>query len=168
MTTQRSSTAGDAEPHSSAIRAAFHRDLERLELDLQAMGALARGALQRATRALIVHDQALSAAVVAGDDELDRRYLHIERRVIGLLARQAPVAAELRLLTAILHVSLHLERIGDMAVNIARLASWPRARRASRRWRATSRRWAGRPLGWSTWPCRPSATATPKAASGCR
>jgi phosphate transport system protein len=42
--------------------------------------------------------------------------------VVGLLARQAPVAAELRLLTAVLHVNLHLERIGDMAVNVARLA----------------------------------------------
>jgi phosphate transport system protein len=122
MTTQRSSTAAGAKPHGSVIRASFHRDLERLELDLQAMGALARSALQRATRALIVHDQALSEAVVAGDDELDRRYLDIEHRVIGLLARHAPVAAELRLLTAILHVNLHLERIGDMAVNIAWLA----------------------------------------------
>jgi phosphate transport system protein len=90
MTAQRSSTAGGAEPHSSEFRATFHRDLERLELDLHAMSALARAGLQRATRALVVDDQALRAAVVAGDDEVDRRYLDIERRVIGLLARQAP------------------------------------------------------------------------------
>ena len=85
------------------------------------MGDLARTALARATRALTVDDQALCQAVVDTDDEIDRRYLDIERRVIGQLARQAPVATELRLLTAVLHVSLHLERIGDMAVNIARL-----------------------------------------------
>ena len=54
--------------------------------------------------------------------DLRARYLDIEHRVIGLLALQAPVAAELRLRTAVLHVNLHLERIGNMAVNIARLA----------------------------------------------
>ncbi len=122
MTAQRSSTAGTAEPHRSDLRATFHRDIDRLEQDLQAMGDLARTALEQATRALTVDDQALCLAVVDADDEIDRRYLDIERRVVGLLARQAPVAAELRLLTAILHVNLHLERVGDMAVNVARLA----------------------------------------------
>jgi hypothetical protein len=50
MTTQHSFMAGGAESHGSVVRAAFNRDLERLELDLQAMGSLARAALQRATR----------------------------------------------------------------------------------------------------------------------
>jgi phosphate transport system protein len=110
------------QPHRTELRATFHRDVDRLEQDLQAMGVLAHGALQRAIRALVVDDQTLCQAVVDADDEIDRRYLDIERRVVGLLARQAPVAAELRLLTAVLHVNLHLERIGDMAVNVARLA----------------------------------------------
>jgi phosphate transport system protein len=87
------------------------------------MGDLARAALERATRALTVDEQALCQAVVDADDEIDRRYLDIERRVVGLLARQAPIADQLRLLTAILHISLHLERVGDMAVNIARLVA---------------------------------------------
>jgi phosphate transport system protein len=121
MIDQRAPTARTAEPGGSKSRAAFHYDLHELELDLQDMGVLARNALQRAARALIADHQALAAAVVAGDDEIDRRYLDIERRVISLLARQAPVAGDLRLLTAILHVSLHLERIGDMAVNVARI-----------------------------------------------
>ena len=111
-----------AQPHRSELRATFHHEVERLEQDLQAMGDLARTALEQATRALTVDDQALCLAVVAADDEIDRRYLDIERRVVEVLARQAPVASELRLLTAVLHVSLHLERIGDMAVNVARLA----------------------------------------------
>ena len=110
------------QPHRSELRTTFHRDVDRLEQDLQAMGDLARNALARATRALTVDDQALCQAVVDADDEIDRRYLDIERRVVEVLARQAPVASELRLLTAILHVNLHLERIGDMAVNVARLA----------------------------------------------
>jgi phosphate transport system protein len=121
MSDQRHATARATGPSSSESRAAFDRDLHELELDLQDMAILARNALQRAARALIADQQVLAAAVVAGDDEIDRRYLDLERRVVSLLARQAPVAGELRLLTAILHVSLHLERIGDMAVNLARI-----------------------------------------------
>jgi phosphate transport system protein len=121
MIDQRVPTAWSTAPVGPRLRAAFQQDLCRLELDLQDMAVLARNALQRAVRALIDDHQALAASVVAGDDEVDRRYLDIERRVIGLLARQAPVAGDLRLLTAILHVSLHLERIGDMAVNVARI-----------------------------------------------
>jgi phosphate transport system protein len=136
MTDQRAPTARTAEPSGSASRAAFHYDLHELELDLQDRGVLARNALQRAARALVANYQALAAAVVAGDDEIDRRYLDIERRVLGLLARQAPVAGDRRLLTAILHVSLHLERIGDMAVNVARItqlaSGMPRKQRVVR------------------------------------
>jgi phosphate transport system protein len=133
MSDQRQATARATGPSSSESRAAFHRDLHELELDLQDMGVLARDALQRAAHGLIADDQALAAAVVAGDDEIDRRYLDLERRVVSLLARQAPVAGELRLLTAVLHVSLHLERIGDMAVNLARITEL--ASRISRRQR---------------------------------
>jgi phosphate transport system protein len=117
------------EPH----RDRFHDTLERLEVDVQAQGALVRVALARATRGLVTGNAALCAAVVAGDGEVDRRYLDIERRVVDLLGHHAPVASDLRLLTAVLHINLHLERIGDMAVNVARLgqvvASPPRSGR---------------------------------------
>jgi phosphate transport system protein len=99
----------------------FHDTLERLEADLQAQGAQVRAALARATRGLVTGNAALCGAVVAGDDEVDRHYLEIERQVVDLLGRHAPVASDLRLLTAVLHINLHLERIGDMAVNVARL-----------------------------------------------
>jgi phosphate transport system protein len=108
-------------PPAGPYRDRFHDTLERLEADVQAQGALVRAALARATRGLVTGDAALCSAVVAGDDEVDRRYLDIERRVVELLGRHAPVATDLRLLTAILHINLHLERIGDMAVNVARL-----------------------------------------------
>jgi phosphate transport system protein len=124
MIDQRVPTARTAAPTGAGYRAEFQHDLRRLELDLQEMAVLSRNALQRAARALIADHQALAAAVVAGDDEIDRYYLDIERRVVSLLARQAPVAGDLRLLTAILHASLHLERIGDMAVNLARITEW--------------------------------------------
>ena len=102
---------------------------------MQAQG-LVRAALARATRGLVTGNAALCGAVVAGDDEVDRRYLDIERQVVDLLGHYAPVASDLRLLTAILHVNLHLERIGDMAVNVARLgqvvADAPRSQRWTR------------------------------------
>jgi len=59
--------------------------------------------------------------VIAGDDEVDRLYLDVERRILHLFALQTPVASDLRLLTALLHINLHLERIGDQAVNIAKM-----------------------------------------------
>jgi phosphate transport system protein len=82
---------------------------------------MVRAAVARATRGLVTGNAALCGAVVAGDDEVDRFYLDIERQVLHLLGHHAPVASDLRLLTAALHINLHLERIGDMAVNVARL-----------------------------------------------
>jgi phosphate transport system protein len=119
------------------IRPYRDRDsLERLERDVQAQGALVRVALARATRGLVTGNTALCGAVVAGDDEIDRHYLEIERRVVDLLRRDAQVAFDLQLLTALVHINLHLERIGDMAVNVARLgqvvADAPRSRRWTR------------------------------------
>jgi phosphate transport system protein len=72
--------------------------------------------------ALIAHDDLLSKEVVDGDDEVDARYLSVEERTLQVLALQTPVASDLRLLSVILHTNLHLERIADMAVNIAKIA----------------------------------------------
>ena len=58
---------------------------------------------------------------IAGDDALDATYLDIEQRILDLLATQTPVATDLRLVSAILHANMHLERIGDQAVNIAKI-----------------------------------------------
>jgi phosphate transport system protein len=123
-----------AHPPSGPYRDCFHDSLERLETDVQAQGARVRVALARATRGLVTGNAALCGAVVSADDEVDRRYLDIERRVVDLLGRHAPVASDLRLLTAILHVNLHLERIGDMAVNVAQLGQAVAAAPRSQRW----------------------------------
>jgi phosphate transport system protein len=124
------------DPPPRPDRDRFHDTLEHLEENLQAQAAVVRAALARATRGLVTGNTALCGAVVAGDDEVDRRYLDIERQVVDLLGHHAPVASDRRLLTAILHVNLHLERIGDMAVNVARLgqvvADAPRSRRWTR------------------------------------
>jgi phosphate transport system protein len=100
----------------------FHEELEALELDVLGMGELAQQALGRSMDLLADWDEGQAQALIGGDDEIDERYLSIERRWLELLALQTPVATDLRLLTAILHINLHLERVGDMAVNIVKIA----------------------------------------------
>jgi phosphate transport system protein len=104
-------------------RVRFHEELEALELDVLGMGELVEHAVDRAVAALVSRNAAETDAVVAGDDEVDERYVSVEERTLQLLALQTPVASDLRLLSALLHSNLHLERIGDMAVNIAKIAS---------------------------------------------
>lgn len=101
-------------------RTSFHDELRQLELDVLDMGEMAEGAVAEAVRALAARDAGQARWVVDNDDVIDARYLDIERRTLGLLALQTPVATDLRLLSAILHINLHLERVGDMAVNIAK------------------------------------------------
>jgi phosphate transport system protein len=102
-------------------RQRFHHDLASLEHEILEMGELAATAVQRAVHAIVSHDPAEAEAVIRGDDEIDARYLDIEQRTLQTLALQTPVAADLRLISAIIHSSLHLERIGDQAVNVAKL-----------------------------------------------
>ncbi len=92
-----------------------------LELDLLGMGELAERSVGRAVEALIEHDDAEALAIIAADDEIDEKYMSIENGALQVLALQTPVAGDLRLISAILHSNLHLERIGDMAVNIAKI-----------------------------------------------
>jgi phosphate transport system protein len=100
----------------------FHEELEALELDVLGMGELSERALGRAMDLLADWDEGQAETLIQNDDEIDERYLSIERRWLELLALQTPVATDLRLLTAILHINLHLERVGDMAVNIVKIA----------------------------------------------
>jgi len=99
----------------------FHDELGALELELLAMGELAGSMVQRAVEAIVQHDDAMAESVIGGDDEVDDLYLKIDAATLQLLALQSPVAADLRLVSAILHSNLHLERIGDQAVNVAKL-----------------------------------------------
>ncbi|MDP9184416.1 MAG: phosphate signaling complex protein PhoU [Actinomycetota bacterium] len=103
------------------MRTQFHERLERIEHDLLALGELSATAVQRAVRALVTRDDALANEVIAGDDAIDERYLEIDQGTLSMVALQAPVAADLRLVSAILHSCLHLERMGDQAVNIAKI-----------------------------------------------
>jgi phosphate transport system protein len=102
-------------------RRRFHEELEQLEVDIQSMGELAETAVGRAMQALVGRDERLAEGVIEADDEIDGRYLAIENRTLQMLALQTPVAGDLRLMSALLHTNLHLERIGDQAVNVAKI-----------------------------------------------
>ena len=102
-------------------RESFAEALQRTELEFVTLGELAATSIQRAVSAVVERDDALAHQVIADDDEIDELYLQIDSGTLSLLALQSPVAADLRLISAILHGCLHLERIGDQAVNVAKL-----------------------------------------------
>jgi phosphate transport system protein len=103
------------------MRVSFHEELERLEADLQEEGALVLRVLRSALNALARGDDELADEVIGFDDEIDRRYVRIEEGVQSLLARQTPVAVDLRLVLAVLRINLHLERMADYCVTVAKL-----------------------------------------------
>jgi phosphate transport system protein len=101
-------------------RQRFHEELASLESELLATGDLAATAVRDAVSALVHRDEGQALAVIASDDQIDTEYLDVEHRILDLLALQTPVASDLRLVSTILHINLHLERIGDQAVNVAK------------------------------------------------
>ncbi len=103
------------------MRVTLQEELDQLEAGIQEEGELVLRALRGALNALNGHDAELADEVIAFDDEIDRRYLAIEEGIQSLLARQTPVAVDLRLVLAILHDNLHLERMADYCVTIAKL-----------------------------------------------
>ncbi|HET9546174.1 MAG TPA: phosphate signaling complex protein PhoU [Gaiellaceae bacterium] len=103
------------------MRLTLQEDLDQLEAALQEEGDLVLRSLRGALNALVDADTELADEVIAFDDEVDARYYAIEEGIQSLLARQTPVAADLRLVLAILHDNLHLERMADYCVTIAKL-----------------------------------------------
>src|SRR5438045_7915890 len=103
------------------MRTTFQEELNLLEATLQEEGALVLRALRGALNALEQRDHELADEVIAFDDDIDDRYVRIEEGVQSLLARQTPVASDLRLVLAILRINLHLERMADYCVTVAKL-----------------------------------------------
>ncbi len=93
------------------------------ELEQQALGGLDMviAQLDRSLESLSYQDVELAGMVVADDDRIDGRYLEVHQGVLSLLARQAPVAGDLRIVAALLHIIRCVERMGDQCVNIAKL-----------------------------------------------
>jgi phosphate transport system protein len=103
------------------MRIGLQEDLDALQATLLEEGDLVLRALRGALNAVREADAELADEVIAFDDEVDQRYLGIEQGIEVLLARQTPVAVDLRLVLAMLHDNLHLERMADYCVTIAKL-----------------------------------------------
>ena len=103
------------------MRITFQEELEQVEAALQEEGDYVLRALRAAVNALEQADPEHADEVIAFDDDVDERYSAIQEGIQTLLARQTPVASDLRLVLAMLHVNLHLERMADYCVTIAKL-----------------------------------------------
>jgi phosphate transport system protein len=103
------------------MRVTLQQELDQLEAALQEEGVQALRALRGCLNALMSQDVELADEVIAFDDEVDQSYLGIEEGIQSLLARQTPVAVDLRLVLAMLHINLHLERMADYCVTVAKL-----------------------------------------------
>jgi phosphate transport system protein len=102
-------------------RSDFHEQLQELENEALTTADLAVMALDQVIEAVMTGDSELAQMVIDGDDRIDGRYLDVHQGILSLLARQSPVASDLRLVAALLHTIVHIERIGDLCVNIAKL-----------------------------------------------
>ena len=99
----------------------FQEELKRLEESALGGIDLVLEQLDRVLEALEHTDIELAQIVILDDDRLDGRYLEVHQGILTLLARQAPVAGDLRLVAALLHLIKHVERMGDQCVNVAKL-----------------------------------------------
>jgi phosphate transport system protein len=104
------------------MRAEFRADLLELGRLLVSMAEAVRTAMRNATAALLTADLAAAEEVVVRDAEVDALYRQVEERVQQVLARQQPVAGDLRLVVTALHIAADLERMGDLAEHVARTA----------------------------------------------
>jgi phosphate transport system protein len=102
-------------------RSQFQHELRELEARALEGLDMVAAAVERTLAAVERHDAELAAIVVADDDRIDGRYLEVHQGILSLLALQAPVATDLRVVAALLHVIKHVERMGDGCVNIAKL-----------------------------------------------
>ena len=106
---------------SDTTRTHFQEELQGLERSALGGLDLVAQALDRALETVCNQDIELASMVIADDDRIDGRYLEVHQGILSLLALQAPVAGDLRVVAALLHVIKHVERMGDQCVNMAKL-----------------------------------------------
>jgi len=104
------------------MRDVYHEQLDSVGHTLVEMAELVGQALSRATRALLEADLPIAEAVIAADDAVDALHRELDVRTLDLMARQQPVAGDLRMLVTSLRMSADLERMGDLARHIAKIA----------------------------------------------
>src|ERR1700735_3934981 len=124
VTNAPSATSPESLGRGTAMQETRHQFREELkELEQQTLGGMDMVVqqLDRALESISYQDVELAGMVVADDDRIDGRYLEVHQGVLSLLARQSPVATDLRIVAALLHMIRCVERMGDQCVNIAKL-----------------------------------------------
>ncbi len=104
------------------MRDAYHDDLDGISASLVQMTGLVGSAMSRATTALLDADLQLAETVITADEHVDALYREVESRAFDLLARQQPVASDLRVIVTSLRMVADLERMGDLALHVAKIA----------------------------------------------
>jgi phosphate transport system protein len=100
----------------------FDSELQKLKELILTMGGNVEQAIEQATQALILREQDRLKKVFELEDLINKAHIQVDESCINLLARQSPMAADLRLIIAIMKINTDLERMGDQAVNISRNA----------------------------------------------
>ena len=108
------------------MRISFQEELDQLERSLRLEGELVLRSVRAAVECVCAQDLELADEVIAFDDDIDAQYFEVEQGIELLLARQTPVAGDLRLVLALLKDNVHLERMGDLCVTIAKLTKLTR------------------------------------------
>ena len=104
------------------MRDAFHDDLDAVRVTLVEMSGLVGNAMERATTALLTADLKIAEEVISDDSKIDALHRELDNRILGIMARQQPVAGDLRTLVTSIRMSADLERMGDLADHIAKVA----------------------------------------------
>jgi len=104
------------------MRAAFHKKLREIQDEVLALGSMVSKATLRSIDALKNRDLELARQIVSDDKKINQRRFEIEEKCIELIATQQPMASDLRIIVAVLNIVTELERIGDHAEGIARIA----------------------------------------------
>ena len=107
---------------TSDIRTKFHQDIKTLQDDLVRMGSIVSTAIRKAMDALKYRDMGLARDVIAGDAQINQIRLELEERCFKLIAQQQPVGRDLRMIIAAMNIVLELERMGDHAAGMAKIA----------------------------------------------
>ena len=105
------------------MREEFQADLSEVSRLLVTMAEAVRAAMRKATTALLTADLKAAESVIERDQEVDAIYAQVETKVADTIARQAPVASDLRMVITALHISADLERMGDLAEHVAKTAA---------------------------------------------
>jgi phosphate transport system protein len=104
------------------VRDLYHDELDSIGATLIAMTHLVGAAMERASHALLDQNLAVAERVISDDAAIDALRTDLEERTFQLLVRQQPVATDLRLLVTTLHINADLERMGDLALHVAKVA----------------------------------------------